>query len=126
MVFGSLAGMLGSRRAKPQHVYNWLAHPQPLAGQRTGCLAIQACKRRTLTSTPWQRHSLAGKLEGHHVEPADAPRAAGGGAVLGANLAQLIRQLAEDLGGVRPRAHTRGVGLGLQGGKGGVDGGSWE
>ena len=45
------------------------------------------------------------------VEPADAPRAPGRGAVFAAALADLVGDVAVELGRERPRAHARAVGL---------------
>ena len=53
-----------------------------------------------------------GVAHDHGVEPPAAPRAAGGGAEFVPLLADLLLQLAADLGGQRPRAHARRVGLG--------------
>ena len=50
-----------------------------------------------------------GIAQGRDVQPSDTAGAAGGGAVLLADATQVIRQLAEDLGRVRPRAHARRV-----------------
>ena len=53
-----------------------------------------------------------GVVEGDDVEPADAPGPPGGGAVLETLLAQVLRELAVELGGVRARAHAGSVRLG--------------
>ena len=56
-----------------------------------------------------EAHRVAGD---HGVEPAAAPRPAGGGAELVAVLPQLLAELVEQLGRKRPAADARGVGLG--------------
>ena len=61
--------------------------------------------------------SPGGIHEGDQVQPADAARPAGGGAVLGANLAQLLRQRAVELGREGALADAGGVGLDLQAGR---------
>src|SRR5256714_13702906 len=57
---------------------------------------------------PVERHAVAGH---HRVEPPDPPRAAGGGAVLNTDLANLVSQVVRQLGGHRPVADPGAVRL---------------
>ena len=61
---------------------------------------------------PGEAVDAGGVAERHEVEPAGAPRAAGGGAELAADLADPLAELVVELGRERAGAHARGVGLG--------------